>query len=349
MRRVAVLPGDGVGPEVLAESLRVFDHLRSRSTPLEYEVLPYSAETYLRDGRAMPEGALDHLARYDGVLLGAFGDPRVPDMAHGREVVMGLRQGWDLFVNLRPVRPLCDDLVPLKGRGADAVDMLLVRENTQGLYAHAGGFHAAGTPDEVAVQTSIDTRRGVERLARYAFALARERRRTSVTLVDKHNALRYSGDLWDRTFRAVAADFPDVEARHQFVDAACARMVQDPAAFDVVVADNLLGDILGDLAAALAGGLGFAPSVNLNPTTGRAVFEPVHGSAPDIAGTGTANPCAALLAAALLLRHLGFAEAAAELESAVAAAVRDGARTRDAGGALTTREMGDAVLARLGR
>jgi len=344
-----VLPGDGVGPEVLSEVLRVFDHFRSGSLPLEYEIFPYSADTYLRDGRAMPEGALDALSAFDAVLLGAFGDPRVPDMAHGREVVMGLRQGWDLYVNLRPVHPLCDDLVPLRGLGADAVDMLLVRENTEGLYAHAGGFHARGTPDEVAVQTSIDTRRGVERLVRYAFSLARERRRRSVTLVDKHNALRYSGDLWDRTFRAVAGDFPEVEARHRFVDAACTRMVQDPASFEVVVADNLLGDILGDLAAALAGGLGFAPSANLNPATGRALFEPVHGSAPDIAGTGVANPCASLLAAALLLKHLGFADPGSDLESAVAAAVRGGARTRDAGGALSTREMGDAVLARLRR
>ncbi len=345
--RIAVIPGDGIGPEVMAEALRLLEQLRDKGRALSWDVLPYSAETFLRDGSAMPPGALGQLSSYDAILLGAFGDARVPDMAHGREVVLGLRQGLGLYVNMRPVRLLREELTPLKGRAESDIDLVILRENTEGLYSHAGGFLRKGTKDETAVQSSIDTRFGAERFLRYAFSFAAKRPNAKLALVDKHNALRYSGDLWYRTFLDVASEFPGVSAEHRFIDAACAEMVLAPGHFSVVAADNLFGDILGDLGAALVGGLGFAPSANINPETGKGMFEPVHGSAPDIAGRGIANPCAALLACSMMLEHLGDAESAAVVENAVRKALAEGARTRDAGGALTTREIGQKILNRL--
>ncbi len=347
MSRIAVIPGDGIGPEVIAEALRLLELLRGKGRSFSWDVFPFSAETFLRDGRAMPQEALGQLAGYDAILLGAFGDPRIPDMAHGREVVLGLRQGLDLYVNMRPVRLLLPELTPLKRGGASEIDFVVLRENTEGLYAHAGGFLHRGTRNETALQTSVDTRFGIERFLRYAFALAAARPIAKLTLVDKHNALRFSGDLWYRTFLEVASAFSSVSAEHRFIDAACAELVLNPAHFSVIAADNLFGDILGDLGAALAGGLGFAPSANINPETGKGMFEPIHGSAPDIAGRGIANPCAALLACAMMVEHLGDKEAAMAIEKAVRKSLAEGALTRDAGGTLSTSEMGKAVMARM--
>ncbi len=347
MKRIAVIPGDGIGPEVIDEAVKVLELLRSSGRPLSWDIFPYSARTFLRDGRAMPQGAIGELAGYDAILLGAFGDQRIPDMAHGREVVLGLRQELDLYVNVRPIRLLLEELTPLKGKERPEIDFVVLRENTEGLYAHAGGFLHKGTPAETAVQTSVDTRAGIERFLRHAFALAASKRAKKLTLVDKHNALSFSGDLWYRAFREVAEAFPSVAAEHRYVDAACAEMVLNPGHFSVIAADNLFGDILGDLGAALAGGLGFAPSANVNPETGKGMFEPVHGSAPDIAGKGIANPCAAMLACAMMLRHIGEAGAATAVEKAVGAALASGARTLDAGGTLSTSEMGKAIRDRI--
>jgi 3-isopropylmalate dehydrogenase len=346
--RIAVVPGDGIGVDVTAEALKVLDRVsRLRGIALETVHFPWSADHYLKTGETVPAGAFEDLSsHYDAVFMGAFGDPRVPDMKHAADILLGARFRLDLYVNYRPVRCLDDRLCPIKGFGAADVDFVVFRENTEGSYVGSGGHLKRGTPDEVAVQEDVSTRKGVERIVRYAFEFARRKGRKRVVMSDKSNAMRFVGDLWQRTFSEVAKEFPDIEASHLYIDALCMQMVKDPRQFDVIVTNNMFGDIATDLGAALQGGLGMAASGNLHP--GRvSMFEPVHGSAPKYAGTGKANPFGAILTAALLLDHLGHSPEAAAIEDAVRACVREGAATADVGGSLTTSAAGDAVCQRL--
>lgn len=345
MKRIAVVPGDGIGPEVTAEVLKILTLCRGRGLPLETEAFDYGAECYLSTGRTLGSRDLEELAGFDAIFVGAFGDPRIPDMRHARDILLGLRRGLDLYVNERPCRLLHARISPLKeDRGF--IDLVIFRENTEGEYAEIGGNLRKGSPDEVAVESTIATRHGVERIIRHAFREVRRRSLGSVTLCDKHNAQRNAGDLWHRVFLEVAPEFPDVSARHAFMDTVCAELVLDPARHRAVVTSNLFGDILSDLGAALAGGLGIAPSANYNPESGKAMFEPVHGSAPDIAGRGEADPLAALLSAAMMLEFLGFLEDSAALRAACCASVDAGETTRDLGGTLGTGAAGDAVARR---
>lgn len=353
--RVAVLPGDGIGVETTREAVRVLAGLADRGlVSLALTELPWSAERFLSTGEAVPEGALQALGRdQDAVLAGAFGDPRVPDMRHAEAILLGLRRTLDLYANVRPVRCLDERLCPLKGRRAEDVDLVVVRENTEGAYCGLGGRFRRGTPEEVAIEEDVSTRRGVARLVRFGFELARTLdrprrlgRAPRVTLADKHNVQRFGGALWHEVFRETAREFPDCEAAHLYADTLAHALVRDPSPFDVIVTNNLLGDVLSDLTAALSGGLGLAPSANVHP--GRtSLFEPVHGSAPDLSGRGLANPLGSILSAALMLRHLGEPEAAARVEAAVAGCVASGETTPDLGGTLTTSDAGSAVCARL--
>ena len=323
--RIGVIGGDGIGPEVVAEAMKVIDAAGVSYTPVAFDL---GGERYLRDGEVLPDGDLDAIRSCDAVMLGAVGTPDVPPGVIERGLLLRLRFELDLYANVRPF---------VAGPSAlnDGVDMIVIRENTEGVYAGEGGFLRHGTPNEIATQGSVNTRFGVERCIRYAFGVAESRDRKHVTLVHKTNVLTFSGDLWDRTFRAVAAEHPDIETGYHHVDAACIYFVQDPDRYDVVVTDNLFGDILTDLGGAIAGGIGRAASANLNPDrTGPSMFEPVHGSAPDIAGTGKADPRAAVISAAMLLEFLGEDEAARQVRRAVA-------ESDDVTG--TTSEVGDAI------
>jgi tartrate dehydrogenase/decarboxylase/D-malate dehydrogenase len=340
--RIALLPGDGVGPEVITEARRVVDAL---GLPLDWTELPWGSAYWHEHGRMMPEDALDVVGAHDAVLMGAVGDPSVPDHVALWGLTLDLRQRLDLWANLRPARLLAGIPCPLANRGPGDVDVLFVRENTEGEYAGVGGRAHRGLASEVAVESGVFTRAGVERVVRHAFELA-ESRRGLVTSATKSNASRYGYVLWDEVVDEVAAEHPDVRVERVLVDALAARMVREPASLDVVVASNLFADILTDIAAAIQGGLGMAASANVAPGSDRpGVFEPVHGSAPDIAGQGVANPCGAVWSAALMLEHLGEAEAAASVMEALEVVCRDGPRTRDVAGQATTREVGEAIAA----
>jgi 3-isopropylmalate dehydrogenase len=365
--RIAVVPGDGIGPEVTREALKVLDSLRSDSTlgrreghasgsalVADVTLFPWGADHYLKTGETVPASAFEMLARdFDAVLAGAFGDPRVPDGRHADEILLGMRRRLDLFANVRPVRALHDSVVPLRRARASDVDFVLFRENSEGAYSGRGRVAGEGTPDEEAIEEDVTTRRGVERICRAAFAFAevfdkalRLGRRPRVLMADKHNVQKRGGGLWHRAFFEVAAAFPSCDARHMFADALAHEMVRDPASLDVVVTNNLFGDVLSDLGAALQGGLGLAPSGNVY--TGRtSVFEPVHGSAPDLAGKGMANPFGSIRSLGMLLANVGRADLAERVERAVAACIAAGETTRDIGGRLSTSDAGDAVAARL--
>ena len=339
--RVAVLPGDGVGPEVIEQAQRVVGAL---GLPLEWTELPWGSAYWHEHGRMMPEDALDVLRAHDACLMGAVGDPSVPDHVSLWGIILPIRQKLDLWANVRPARLLDGVPCPLAGRGTADVDMLFVRENTEGEYSGVGGRAHEGLVAEVGIETSVFTRAGVERVVRYAFELA-ESRRGVVTSATKSNASRFGYVLWDDVAEEVAAAFPSVRYERVLVDALAARMVRDPGSLDVVVASNLFGDILTDLAAAIQGGMGTAASANLAPgSTTPGLFEPVHGSAPDIAGRGIANPAGAIWSASLMLEHLGEAEAARAVMEALESVCREGPRTRDIGGSASTREVGDAVV-----
>jgi 3-isopropylmalate dehydrogenase len=346
--RIAVVPGDGIGVDVTREAVKVLEAIgRLRSLPVELVHFPWSADHYLATGETIPPGAFDDLSRnYDAVFMGAFGDPRVPDMKHAADILLGARFTLDLYVNYRPVKCLEDRLSPLKGHPAADIDFVVFRENTEGAYVGAGGNFKKGTSDEVAIQEDVSTRKGVERIVRYAFDFARKRGRKRVVMSDKSNAMRFTGDLWQRVFAEVAREFPDIESSHLYIDALCMQMVKDPRQFDVIVTSNMFGDIATDVGAALQGGLGMAASGNIHP--GRvSMFEPVHGSAPKYAGTGRANPFGGILTAGLMLEHLGHVAEAKAVEGAVAGCVREGQCTADVGGALSTAAAGDAVCASL--
>ena len=347
MTRVAVIPGDGIGVEVTREAVLALREVAAVSgEPIEFEELPYGAEHFLKTGETLPQAAFERLEECSAILLGALGDPRVPDNRHAADILLGLRFRLDLYVNERPVRLLDERVCPLKGRAPKDIDFVIFRENTEGLYAGVGGFFKKGTPDELAVQQDINTRKGVERIIRHAFEQARARGRKRVLMSDKSNALTYGHDLWQRVFREVASSYPDIEASHMYVDALAMQLVKDPTPFEVIVTCNMFGDILSDLGAQLQGGLGLAASANLNP--GRpGLFEPVHGSAPRHAGKNVANPIGAILSGAMLLDSVGRREEARRMEEAVAACVREGQTTRDLGGTLSTTEAGLAIRRRI--
>ena len=346
--RIALIPGDGIGVDVIAAGWSVLEAAARRfGFELAGETFPWSCDHYLHHGTMMPADGIARLRGFSAIYLGAVGWPaRVPDSVSLHGLLLPIRKSFDLYVNARPHRLLPGVTGPLRAEG---FDILCIRENTEGEYSGAGGRVHAGTPDEVAVETSVFTRRGVERILRYAFAQAR-RRRGRLASVTKSNAQKHSMVFWDEVTEAVAADFPDVAVTRYHVDAMAARFVTDPASLDVVVASNLFGDILTDIGAAIQGGLGFAASANLNPDGGvPSMFEPVHGSAPDIAGTGRANPLAAIWSGALMLDHLGETAAAAATMAAMERIVARGAvATPDRGGGATTAEVAAAVAAEIG-
>ena len=347
MAKIAVIPGDGAGIEVTAEGVRVLEKLNAGlKLQLQFEHFDFGAERYLKTQVAMPAGQIEIFRKdFDAILFGAVGDPRVPGQVHAREILLGLRFGLDLYINFRPCRLLDDRLSPLKGKGRKELDFVIFRENTEGMYNGIGGVFKKGTPDEIALAEEVNTRKGVERIIRAAFAWAMKHGKKRVALAEKSNAIG-AHELWLRTFQEVAAEYPQIAGRHYYVDALAMQLVIKPEDFDVIVTTNLFGDILTDLGAGLTGGLGVAPSANLNPDS-TPLFEPVHGSAPDIAGKGIVNPVATLLTSALMLRELGHEAAAFQLEGAVEAGVQAGKTTRDLGGTLSTREVTDDVMARL--
>jgi 3-isopropylmalate dehydrogenase len=348
MKRIAVIPGDGIGPEVIREAVGVLEAVRARhGVELDLTHFDWGADKFLRDGITLPEGALEMLSRdFDAILAGAFGDPRVASNKHAEDILLGMRRGLDLYINLRPVRLLDARLTPLRERSPAEIDFVVFRENTEGAYCGAGGFLKKGTAEEIATQEELNTRRGVERIIRAAFEYARHTGRRRVTMADKSNVQRFGGDLWQRVFKEIAAEFDDLEANHQYVDAMAMFMVLDPAQYDVIVSNNLFGDILTDLGAALQGGLGMAASGNIHPGQ-VSLFEPVHGSAPPLAGKNVANPVGSILTAAIMLEYLGFDEASRAVEQAVADAVIQKEVTRDLGGTLSTEEAGAAIRQRI--
>ncbi|HVS47462.1 MAG TPA: isocitrate/isopropylmalate dehydrogenase family protein [Candidatus Dormibacteraeota bacterium] len=339
-KHIAVLPCDGAGKEVVPEAIKV---LRAAGADFEFEEFEVNADAYMRTGVAIPNEVWSQLVKADSILFGAVGDPRVSESDYLAGVLLRMRFELDLYVNLRPAKLYDDRLSPLRREDKRAVDLLVVRENTEGLYVGMGGRFKKGTDQEVAIQEDLNTFIGVTRIIEYAFEVARK----EVVMVDKSNAMTYAGGLWQARWKAVVAEHPNVKARHLLVDAAAMQLVKDPTQFDVIVTGNLFGDILSDLTAELIGGMGIAPSANINPRTGRGLFEPVHGTAPDIAGRGIVNPIGAILSASMMVRHLGHTDMAQAIEGAVESAIRAGDCTRDLGGTLSTAECGDAVARRL--
>jgi 3-isopropylmalate dehydrogenase len=340
LTKIAVLPCDGAGKEVVPEAIKV---LRAAGADFEFEEYDVNADQFMRTAEPIPADVWTELQKADAILFGAVGDPRVNDAAYLAGVLLRLRFELDLYVNLRPARLYDDRLSPLRREDRRAVDLLVVRENTEGLYVGMGGRFKKGTEQEVAIQEDLNTHLGVTRIIEYAFSVAKR----EVLMVDKSNAMVYAGALWQERWKAVAAAHPGIKTRHLYVDAAAMQLVRDPSQFDVIVTGNLFGDILSDLTAELVGGMGVAPSGNINPETGRGLFEPVHGTAPDIAGKGIVNPIGAILSASMMVRHLGHSSMADAIEGAVESAIRAGDCTRDLGGNLSTRDCGEAVAKRL--
>ncbi|HWY55792.1 MAG TPA: 3-isopropylmalate dehydrogenase [Terriglobales bacterium] len=349
-KRIAIIPGDGIGKEVIPEAVKV---IVASGADVKMSEFDWGADRYLANGITVPEDGFAMLERdFDAILVGAFGDPRVPSNIHAKEILLGMRFKMDLYANVRPVRLLDAALCPLKGIERKDIDFVVIRENTEGVYTDAGGVFKQGTPDEIAVQEDINTRKGVERIIRYAFKYAELHPkldgspRKRVLMCDKSNAMTHAGGLWQRVFKEVSAAYPRIKAEHMYVDALCMQMVRDPRQFDVIVTNNMFGDIITDLAAGLQGGLGMAASGNIHPGK-TSMFEPVHGSAPPIAGKNVANPFGAILTAAMMLGHLGLTEEASKIESAVLQAVQQKRTTKDVGGALGTREAGEWVATKV--
>ncbi len=348
MARIAVIPGDGIGPEVTAEAVKVVETLAQCSgKTIDLVHFDFGAGRYLRDGVTLPQEVLDRFrSEFDAILLGAMGDPRVPDMKHAREILFGIRFGLDLYANLRPVKLLDSRLTPLKNVTEKDIDFTVFRENTEDLYVGVGGIFKKDTPDEIAIQESISTRKGVERILEAAFIFARAHGKKKVTMSDKSNALAYSGNLWQRTFAEVSRRHPDMQSEHFYIDTLAMMLVKEPSSFEVIVTSNMFGDIITDLGAQLQGGLGMAASGNMNPSV-TCMFEPVHGSAPRYAGKNIANPMGAILSAQMMLEHLRWVEEAALIEKSVRACIKEYECTAEIGGSLGTREVGDAVCRRI--
>jgi len=354
-QRIAVIPGDGIGPEVAAVSVRIVQRLAElRGLPLAFEWFDFGADRYLKDGTILPAGFMDKLRRdYAAVYFGAVGDPRVPGNEHAKGILLAMRFELDLYINLRPCLLFDDRLSPLKGKGRSELRFTVLRENTEGLYTGTGGTFKKGTPDEVAQEVEVNTRKGVERILVAAFEYAKAHGLTKVCMADKANVMLFGHGLWRRTFAEVQKRYAGIAATAMYVDALAMDLVRRPEAYQVIVTNNLFGDILTDLGAALTGGLGIAASGNINPGH-VSLFEPVHGSAPDIAGQGKANPLAMCLTGALMLEHLGHVDAAKILEAAVIEQVQTGAVTQDLAGQLgraasTTEQVGAELLARIDR
>jgi 3-isopropylmalate dehydrogenase len=342
--RIAVIPGDGIGVETTAEAVKairaVGDVFGRR---FDLEMLPWGADYFLQTGITMPADGYAMLReQFDAIFIGALGDPRVPDNRHARDILLGTRFELDLYVNYRPVKLLDARLCPLKGRTPAEVNFVVFRENTEGLYVSIGGRFKAGTVDEVAIQEEVNTYKGVHRIIRHAFEFARATGRRSVCMTDKSNAMAQGHALWQRVFKELAPQYPGIEARHLYIDALALLLVQNPAQFDVIVTNNLFGDIITDLGAGLQGGLGLAASGNLHPGK-TSMFEPVHGSAPPLAGKNVANPMGAILSAALMLEYLGLTAESLAIDAAVQEAIVSGQGTSEIGGSLGTRETGDAI------
>jgi 3-isopropylmalate dehydrogenase len=317
--------------------------LKAAGADFDFQEYDVNADQFLRTGQPIPKATWDDLQKADSILFGAVGDPRVNDAAYLAGVLLKLRFELDLYVNLRPARLYDDRLSPLRREDRRKIDLLIVRENTEGLYVGMGGRFKRGTEHELAIQEDVNTATGVTRILEYAFQVASR----EVVMVDKSNAMTHAGALWQERWKAVAQKHTNIKTRHLYVDAAAMQLVRDPSQFDVIVTGNLFGDILSDLTAELIGGMGIAPSGNINPETKRGLFEPVHGTAPDIAGKGVVNPIGAILSASMMVKHLGHTDMADAIEGAVKAAIRAGECTRDLGGSMSTSEVGDAVSRRL--
>jgi 3-isopropylmalate dehydrogenase len=346
IKRIAVVPGDGIGQEVIPAAL---DVVRASGAGVEFTEFDWGAERYLKDGTTIPADGFEMLGRdFDAIFVGALGDPRVKTNIHAKEILLGMRFEMDLYANVRPVKLLDASLCPLKDATPEKIDFTVIRENTEGVYMDMGGFFKKDTPDEVATQEDINTRKGVERVIRFAFEYAKKHGRKRVLMSDKSNVMSYAGGLWQRVFKEVSAEYPAITPQHMYVDALCLQMVREPQSLDVIVTNNMFGDIITDLAAALQGGLGMAASGNIHP--GRtSMFEPVHGSAPPIAGKNIANPMGAILTAAMMLDHLGLTAAATKIEAAVLAAVQQKKLTIDVGGNLGTKECAEWIAKQVGQ
>jgi 3-isopropylmalate dehydrogenase len=340
-KRIAVVPGDGIGIDVTAEAVKVMNACGDvTGRKLEMKHYDYGAEKYLKTGISMPPGGYDDLATYDAIFMGAFGDPRIPDMRHAADILLGTRFVLDLYVNYRPVNLFDERLCPLKGIHAGDIDIAIFRENTEGLYVGMGGNFKKNTPEEIAIQEDVNTRKGVQRIIEYAFEFAVKNGRKKVCMSDKSNVLTYGHDLWQRVFKEVSAKYPQIQTSHMYVDAISMQLIKDPKAFDVIVTCNMFGDIITDIGAQLQGGLGMAASANIHP--GRAaMFEPVHGSAPKYAGKDVANPFGAVLTVQLMYQHLQMKEESDLVESAVKTAISENQTTHDLGGTLGTKAVGD--------
>ena len=359
--RIAVIPGDGIGKEVTLEAIKAIQSVidnsgfasanpETRSSArrqIEFVEFDWGADKFLREGVSLPAGAVEMLANeFDAILFGALGDPRVPSNQHAADILLGLRFKLDLYVNARPVELFHDRLTPLRDRSTDDVKFMVFRENTEGLYVGVGGFFKKGTVDEVAVQEDVNSRKGVERIMRYAFEYARKNQLMRLCMSDKSNAMTFAHDLWQRVFKQVRQEYSDIESRHLYIDTLAMEMLRDPRQFDVIVTCNLFGDIISDLGAQLAGGLGLAPSGNIHP--GRtSLFEPVHGSAPNIAGKGIANPLGSILSAGMMMEFLGWKAEGDRLKQAVRDALKENIVTKELGGAKATVEVGDWIARRV--
>jgi 3-isopropylmalate dehydrogenase len=341
-KRIAVIPGDGIGKEVIPAAVNVMKSAAvAGGREIEVTEFNWGADRYLRDGTTLPGGAVEMFHRdFDAILLGAMGDPRVPTNVHAADILLGLRFKLDLYVNARPCVLFDKRFTPLKDRTEKDINFMVFRENTEGLYVGMGGNFKKGTADEIAVQEDLNTRKGVERIIRYAFEYAKARKLKRVCMSDKSNALTFGHDLWQRVFKQVRLEFPEIEASHQYIDNLLMQMVRDPSQFDVIVTCNLFGDIASDLGAQLAGGLGLAPSGNIHPGQ-VSLFEPVHGSAPAIAGRNTANPMGSVLTVAMMFEYLGWKREAKAIDAAVRGALREGKTPAELGGTMGTREIGE--------
>jgi len=343
--RIAVIPGDGIGKEVTPEAIKVLKAVAGPARRrLEFIEFDWSADRYLRDGVSLPAGAVEMLRdEFDAILFGALGDPRVPSNQHAADILLGLRFKLDLYVNARPVELLHDRLTPLRDRTEKDIHLTVFRENTEGLYVGVGGFFKKDTADEIAVQEDVNSRKGVERIIRYAFEYSRLNGLKRVCMSDKSNAMTFAHDLWQRVFKQVRQEYADIDSRHLYIDTLAMEIVRDPRQFDVIVTCNLFGDIISDLGAQLAGGLGLAPSGNIHPGK-TSLFEPVHGSAPNIAGKGVANPLGSVLTSAMMLEFIGWKPEALALRKAVRAALRENYVTPDLGGGKGTVQVGDWLV-----
>ena len=343
--RIAVIPGDGIGKEVTPVAVKAIQAAAAKHhRPIEFVEFNWGADKYLRGHITLPEGAVEMLRdEFDAILFGALGDPRVPSNQHAADILLGLRFKLDLYVNARPTELFHERFTPLKDRVCNDIRLMVFRENTEGIYVGAGGFFKKGTADEIAVQEDINSRKGVERILRHAFDYARSYKLKRLCMSDKSNAMTFAGDLWQRTFKSVRDEYPDIDSRHLYIDTLAMELVRDPRQFDVIVTNNLFGDIISDLAAQLAGGLGLAPSGNIHPGQ-TSLFEPVHGSAPDIAGKGIANPFGSVLAAGMMLEFLGWHEEAELLKQSVKYALHEDITTPDLGGSKVTLEVADRLV-----